>query len=188
MAYVPPQMRNNRQQQPRRPHKKQNWEIDLEVAQEKRQKAAADEVTRKSALEKTVDNYPPLANAQVVSSKWVGNYTFTDLATEWKSASIAQKEEEEMAKIRSRQQEYGFSLPRFRNIQHFEEPEDNLISPLENVKEEEDDGWNTIQRTKARKPKHEKTLQDLEKETAQEAAAQDDTVWNQDQEHETCWD
>jgi len=186
-------MRNNQpqqnsfQKQPRRSHQRQRWEIDMEIAQEKRRQEEGAELARKNALEQTVENYPPLANAQVVKSKWAGDRKFTDLASEWSSTSAIQKEEEEIAKSRSRNQEYSFILPRFQNIHRFEEPEDNEIQESANPIKEDEDGWNTVKRIKVRKLKQDKTLLELEKETA-ESSEPDETVWNQPQEYETCWD
>jgi hypothetical protein len=161
MAYVPPHLRNKPQskQAPRREQ--------------------AHVPPPKLPVE---DSFPALGNT-AQPSLWIGR-KFAELATEWNEDDEKRKEESE--NIQSQRLNYTVVLPRFQNIRKFEEPEDRVeVSPSN----ESPDGWKTIERKKQQKPREskEKTFEDYDKELEKQEK-QDETVWDDVPEHQTCWD
>ena len=213
MSYVPPHMRNKQstsdstpknmerssafhkeRRQPRRPYEKPQWQIEKENA-DAEQETKLDKQRR--GMENTEENFPSLGFPFEKTVTWSGERKFTELASEWKESNDKQKEEEQVERTRSENNEYTntFILPRFRNIHRFEEPEDQDIlieKEIDNANKniDDNDGWTVVER-KNRKSKREKTLEELDAEyqkSQEEDDIKDETVWGAPEEHETCWD
>lgn len=178
--YVPPAFRN-KQQDNRRPRRdwKPQWEVDRD------NELARIESEKLKSVEKNDTNFPSLGSTNVrTNGNW--NRSFAVLATEWN-----QKEDEEkkkQANEKSQTEQYGssktiFNLPLFQNVKRFVEPEEELDDEVE--KPVPVDDWVTVERKKFRKTKS--SIDDDRSSTGSQDN-KDDTVWDQPEEHETCWD
>jgi hypothetical protein len=132
-------------------------------------------------------SFPQLGCSVTTEPKWAGKKSFASLATEWKEA-------DETAQVSSQTETYTeFRLPRFTNVRHYVEVEEERFSEEEETRpapaeaEAEDDGWEEV-KAKTRKVHREKTI---EERIAEEEAAEQEkagTCWNEDgDEPTTVW-
>lgn len=139
------------------------------------------------------DSFPALSNVNAVqvSQKHSGR-SFATLASDWAKHSDREKEEDDLKKRYHQTLEEGhrhsaISLPKFHNVRHFVEPEDDeqeeTKPPATNTDEE---GWIEVRHKKRnRRPKtfEEKLAED---ELNQEEPPKEETVWNTEDD-ETYW-
>jgi len=131
-------------------------------------------------------SFPQLGCSVTTEPKWAGKKSFASLATEW-------KESDETTQVSSQAETYTeFRLPRFTNVRHYVEVEEERCSEEERAKPapedaEEDDGWEEV-KAKPRKVHREKTI---EERIAEEEAAEQEkagTCWNEEgEETTTVW-
>ena len=173
MAYVPPHLRK---------HKTHNSSEQTQPKPfvHRQEKYPEPKNTERLNTDNSEKNFPQLGNIKN-KSLWIGR-KFADLASEWNQDDEKRKEEACMRQTYTRN--HTVVLPRFQNIQKFEEEEEPEVSPSSEVVDE----WKTIERKKQQKPKElkEKTFEEYEKE-AEKQEKEDETVWDVP-EHETCWD
>jgi hypothetical protein len=170
MAYVPPHLRNKKQQ-------------EVPRSNSSRYERPRSPTPVPSPVAKLVeDSFPVLGNGTQRSS-WIGR-KFADLASEWNEDDERRKEDAEIIKAQQRH-DYTVVLPRFQNIRKFEEPEDMEVEASRS-NEDSADGWKTIERKKPQQKPRDKTFEEYEKEE-EKKDENDDTVWDIP-EHETCWD
>jgi len=183
--YVPPHLRNKPQvEEERKPryqnnrrYEKPRWQV-LEEEEETRRKEKQDQ-----GMEDTEHNFPALS-AAVPKATFVKR-SFAQIAAEGHEKS----EKEAMKKTieeTHRNERYNTPLPVFHNVRHYVddyiEPEDDQPKNSKN-----EDGWVTVDRKKHRVKKTiEQVVQEDEEQHKQQE--QENTVWNQPEEHETCWD
>jgi hypothetical protein len=173
MAYVPPHLRKQKTHN----SSEQTQSKPAVYRQERYPETKKPEQVGTDNSEK---NFPQLGDVKHKSS-WIGR-KFAELASEWNQDDEKRKEDAELRQSYTRN--YTVVLPRFQNIQKFEEEEEAQASPASEVADE----WKTIERKKQQKPKElkEKTFEEYEKE-AEKQEKEDETVWDVP-EHETCWD
>lgn len=191
--YIPPNMRNKQTSEPvaqhhsrpsdrrqRRHYQKPLWEIEKEQAEA----AAAEERKKQEAgLENSEDNFPSLGQPAKSMRVWGGERSFADLAQEWSAKAETEKIEGEMKSEVT--DNTDFSLPRFRNVHRFHEPEDVTVAATEEVPADE---WQRVERRVYTKKKTvmDYTENDFEKEGEE---TNQETVWGDaPNEYETCWD
>jgi hypothetical protein len=145
------------------------------------------------------EDFPPLSTAQnikVFDNK--PGTSFASLAKDWSSVhfeqmainEIRKREEEERERARN---SIRTPLPKFKNFHRFidtqndvqevpyevtyEHPEDEE-KPV--AKNEDDEGWVTVERRKRRKVKHKPTIEEIANKASdsEQEEEQEDTVWN----------
>jgi hypothetical protein len=178
--YVPPAFRN-KQQDNRRPKRdwKPQWEVDRD------NELARIESERVKSLEKTDVNFPSLGSGEVrKNGNW--NRSFAVLATEWNQKEDEEKKKQADEKVLS---EYyasnrpQFNLPHFHNVKRYIDVEEQLDTD-EVQKTGPVDDWVTVERKKIRKTR----ANDDDESSSGESENKDETVWDQPEEYETCWD
>lgn len=145
------------------------------------------------------EDFPPLSTAQSVNV-FVNKpgVSFASLAKDWSSVhfeqmainEIRKREEEEQQRVRST---IRSELPKFKNFHRFVdtqndmqevpyevtyEHEEDEEKPL--VKNEEEEGWVTVDRRKRRKIKHKPTIEEIANQELSESEKEEqpeDTVW-----------
>lgn len=128
--------------------------------------------------ELTDANFPALGGSSAPAKTWGGTRKFVELAQEWKDAKDEEKVLEQMKKSEE-ESNAAFTLPQFRNIHRFVEPEDEVEKVARPNNE-----WKVVEtRRRVKKEKVEENLDEKYPEPVE------DTVWNEaTHEHETCWD
>jgi hypothetical protein len=141
------------------------------------------------------DNFPSLGNG-VASTKVFdqpSGQSFASLATSWAKDAERVKRADDLKKQYDDYHNHlhkhpTVSLPKFHNVRHFVEPEDD-DEEVENAKpsivNNEDEGWVEVrQKKKARRPK---TFEEkMARPPSPDDQSKDDTVWNGDDE-ESYW-
>lgn len=183
--YVPPHMRNKPQvEEDRKPryqnnrrYEKPRWQV-LEEEEETRRKEKQEQ-----GLENTEQNFPALSTTNILKPK-IGK-SFAQIAAEGHERHELE-EQKKTYQERRREQRFDMPLPVFHNIHNYTEPEDDMPQDQPKHGSQTEDGWITVDRKKYYKKK----LPEEERPpTPEEQSEQkDDTVWNQPEEHETCWD
>jgi len=175
--YVPPHIRNKPAQETSAPSRvnRRRYQPEPEPVKEPEPK-----------LDFSDKSFPQLGCSVTTEPKWAGKKSFASLATEWKEA-------DETTQVSSQAETYTeFKLPRFTNVRHYVEVEEERCSEEERAKPapedaEEDDGWEEV-KAKPRKVHREKTI---EERIAEEEAAEQEkagTCWNEDgDEPTTVW-
>ena len=175
--YVPPHIRNKPAQETSVPGRvnRRRYQPEPEPVKEPEPK-----------LDFSDKSFPQLGCSVTTEPKWAGKKSFASLATEWKEA-------DETTQVSSQAETYTeFRLPRFTNVRHYVEVEEERCSEEERAKPapedaEEDDGWEEV-KAKPRKVHREKTI---EERIAEEEAAEQEkagTCWNEDgDEPTTVW-
>lgn len=169
--YVPPYLRNKKQ-----------TSVVLPVVEEVKE------------IKKTENDFPSLGSAP--SSARVFDHpagkSFATMATEWTRAAEEQKRAEELEKkdleALDNLRKYPVALPRFHNVRHFVEPEDDeeeeeqVKQPVQNPEEE---GWIEVKpKKKIRRPK---TFEEkMARPPTPDENSKDDTVWN-GEDDDTYW-
>lgn len=180
--YVPPHMRNKREQQqeqrPRyqnnRSYEKPRWQV-LEEQEEATRKEKQEQ-----GLEDNEQNFPALSTAAPKATFTKKSFAEIAVAGHEKSEQEAMKKSIEQ-KYLNRQ--FNIPLPVFHPSGHFVEPEDEGYVD-EPKKQKDEDGWVTVDRKKYRKPN---TVEELAEEE-QKQTEEENTVWYDQESHETCWD
>ena len=159
-TYVPPHMRNRKQQQP---NVKEN-------------------VTSRTIIETKEESFPALGTS--VSPRSWGSPTkkFSSLAMEWKERDDEKALSEEIDRERAKRSTTQNVLPMFRPSRKFiEDPQpDEATDSVVNG----GDGWTDVVRTKIRKPKTERQVDDNDEESDEK----DGTCWDDEENEESCWD
>jgi hypothetical protein len=185
----PTERRNpfHKERRPRRQYEKPLWQIEKEREQQELEEKKKE---AERGLENTMENFPTLGKATAgTSTIWSGSRKFSELASDWKIADEKRKEEEERLKASGQDDRNDvFQLPRFRNVHRFGEPEDEYYEEAPEEAPEEvptEEKWVLVDSRKYRKPKREP---DFNEDDFDECQEEDGTVWNAQEEHETCWD
>lgn len=137
------------------------------------------------------DSFPTLSNVtniQVV--KQSSGKSFASMASDWAKDSEKQKEEEGL-RMRYRETTNDshkhpvVTLPRFHNVRHFVEPEDDEEQFNAPVANNDAEGWTEVRHKKYRRQKtfEEKLAED---ELKQNEESKDETVWNTEDD-ESYW-
>ena len=172
----------HKERRPRRQYEKPLWQIEKEKEQQELEEKKKE---AERGLEDTVENFPTLGKTTPATSTiWSGSRKFSELASDWKIADEKRKEDEERLKASGQDERNDvFQLPRFRNVHRFSEPEDEYYEEPPEVPSEEK--WTVVDHRKYRKPKKEI---DFNEDDFDDCQDEDGTVWNAQEEHETCWD
>lgn len=181
--YVPPHMRNvnpQQQEQPRyqnsRRYEKPRWQV-LEEQEEVNRKEKQEQ-----SMEDNDQNFPALSTAGPKATFTKKSFAEIAVAGHEKSEQEAMKKTVEE---KYRNERFNIPLPVFHNVGHFVEPEDEDFVDQQKKKKDED-GWVTVDRSKKydrkKKPTEERPP------TPEEQKQEDNTVWYDQESHETCWD
>jgi hypothetical protein len=180
--YTPPHLRNmpqgDDQRKPRyqgnRRYEKPQWQIEEEAA------AAKMKENQERGMDDNESNFPALSTVAPKIGFTAKRFADIALAGHEKSEREAQKK---VVEEKYRTERYNLPLPVFHNVGHFVEPEDDRPYH-EPAKPRDEDGWVTVDRKKYRSKKatEDRPL------TPEEEQHREDTVWDQPEEHETCWD
>jgi hypothetical protein len=150
--YVPPNMREKKEEQPPAPAPSPN-------------------------------EFPSLVNSRSSAVVW-GGKKFSQVASEMEEKRL---EEERQKMVQENEEKtnvminrFHAPLPRFHNVGHFVEPEEEEVS---NVQEEANDGWTLVDK----KPRREKTA---EEKLNRPPTPEESTVWQADNDefNENCWE
>lgn len=139
------------------------------------------------------ESFPVLGNMSTirVAGQQTGK-SFASMASEWAVDAERQKKDDDLKKhyretLDERYNHPAISLPRFHNVRHFVEPEDDEEEETKPTSTNNDEGgWIEVRRkNKTRRPKtfEEKLAED---ELNQAEPKNEDTVWNAEDD-ETYW-
>jgi len=202
MSYVPPQLRNKqsvsfseplerksvfsrpRQNSSRPIRQKPQWLLDEE--EKNKNKESLEEQVMRVVQERSEEHFPSLGGSVQRENVWVGGTKkFSELADEWKKSDEANTDLETYTENREMNRR-NFELPRFNNIHNFIEPEDETVPTKLNVKVPTEEEW-----TEVKHKRHVvKGVDDFKSifDDKGELLEEHDTVWNADENEESCWD
>lgn len=150
------------------------------------------------AVEQVVseDNFPSLGNGAASTKVFdqPSGQSFASMASNWAKDAERVKRADDLKKQYDDYHNHlhkhpTVSLPKFHNVRHFVEPEDDDEEEVETSKpsivNNEDEGWVEVrQKKKARRPK---TFEEkMARPPSPDDQSKDDTVWNGDDE-ESYW-
>ena len=144
---------------------------------------AKEERTNRTMIETKEESFPALGSS--VSPRSWGNPTkkFSSLATEWKERDDEKALSEEIDRERSKRSTTQNVLPMFRPSRKFiEDPQPDEATDAVSTG---NDGWTDVIRTKVRKPKVERQIDENNDEESDE---KDGTCWDDEENEESCWD
>jgi hypothetical protein len=167
--YVPPHIRNKPAQETSAPGRvnRRRYQSESEPVKEP-----------EPTLDFSDKSFPQLGCSVTTDAKWAGKKSFASLATEWKEA-------DETAQVSLQADSYTeFKLPRFTNLRHYVEVEEERFSEEEDTKpgpaEGEDDGWEEV-KAKTRKVRREKTIEEkIAEQEAADAREKEESCWHED--------
>jgi hypothetical protein len=151
------------------------------------------EEIRLKNIEKTEENFPStlMGTGYNPVSSWGGSgKSFASLASEWEEEN---KRKEMIQRIQEKEEDRtNFVIPKFHNIRKFTDEEQLPHTIVEELPQEDPDGWTRVVPLKEKMAKklEQKQNQTIEEKYADEDDKKDNSVWNDEgpQEYETCWD
>ena len=174
--YVPPHLRNKAPESTTQNLRRNN---NYRYKYRRNDPSPVEDTTKPLTIDNDDNNFPSLGGASSATKSWSGR-KFTELATEWKAEEDQKKAEKELEK---KGETYEFALPKFNNIHHFHEPEDQE-EEQEEEKQEESEWVEVKKKVRVKKSVLDYTEKDFEKDDKN-----DDTCWGDNrEEYETCWD
>lgn len=139
----------------------------------------------------TEDNFPALGSGVTTAKVFdkPDGKSFASLASTWGTEAEQQKKADELKKKYEEAQDQirrhpVVSLPKFHNVRHFVEPEDDELEDEESsppVANDEEEGWTEVRpKKKVRRPK---TFEEkMARPPTPDENSKDDTVWNAEDE------
>lgn len=137
------------------------------------------------------EKFPALSNTNTVRvTEQKPGKSFASLATDWANESERQKEEDDNQRyyrqtMNDVHKQSSIPLPKFHNVRHFVEPEDDEKETTPAMVNNDETGWIEVRRKK--KDRRPKTFEEkLAEDELKEQEPKEETVWNTEDD-ESYW-